>query len=144
MLKFSQERHAQNDIDARRTTVNFYKSQFNLNVTGNPNIFDIDLVCEDGSYIEVEKRGPKVWSSINQFKYDSFSIPYRKFKFLDKPGSYVVVANDLSELAITPFQSILEAPIIIKDNVMTSSREPFFNVNVSAFTFYACNQETQS
>lgn len=77
--KFSKDEFLKYDFPAREKAKEYFKKTFNVTLEDNTNIYDVDLIGDNGSRLEVEVRAS--WKNQFNWPYSDYTIPVRKLKY---------------------------------------------------------------
>lgn len=139
--KYDDDLHNKHDSIGREVVKEFFKNEADIILEDNPDIYGVDLICNEkyNIEVEVEHRTGTAWKNgYKQFKFEEVNIPSRKQKFINEKAYYAIVSEDCRGIGIvTP--KILEKyknNLKEKRNKEVKKGEVFMEVPRNEITWY--------
>ena len=138
MKPFSKELFGRYDL-AARTVMRLWLEDRNYIVKDNPDIYGVDLIAitleGDVTWVEVEVKD----SWVDEFKFKTLHLPFRKLKFATKDTVFVIFRRDLNYAFMFKGDVLADCEIVKKKTKFTKGDDEFFEIPLSRVHLYYTN-----
>jgi hypothetical protein len=137
MKPFSKDLFNKYDV-AARAVMTIWLEDRGFSVKDNPEKYGVDLIAiKDGDVTWVEVEVKDSW--VDEFKFKTLHLPFRKLKFATKDTVFVIFRRDFNFAFMFKGDVLADSEVIKKKTKFTKGDDEFFEIPLSRVHKYYTN-----